>query len=235
MKQTKIILVTGKAQAGKSTSCDFLENHIKYLGYSCKTFNFADPLKEFCINVLGLDELGVYGPNENKNKSSHIMWRDLPIDKEISASRLLEKDPDDMSPYLTNREVLQIFGTEICRKMYPDCWVLATLNQIYDENPDYALIADVRFPNEIQSMKLGGEFELFQERIDPNPYILRLTRNPLNLTHISETALDDFDFKGYDMTTILNQDMDVEVRNIDLKLAFKQILKLQKRDAINAQ
>jgi hypothetical protein len=45
---------------------------------SVKTYALADPLKELCINILGLNREKVYGTNEQKNEDSGLLWENMP-------------------------------------------------------------------------------------------------------------------------------------------------------------
>ena len=57
---------------------------------------------------------------------------------------------------MTGREVLQYFGSDICRKMYENIWFDACIRRIKKDNPELALISDVRFPNEINGVQNEG-------------------------------------------------------------------------------
>jgi hypothetical protein len=96
---------------------------------------------------------------------------------------LKERSPDI-------RGLLQRFGTEVGREMFDeDFWVDYALNSIPDGGK--AVIADVRYPNEANAIKvLGGK-------------VFRVERDgvgPAN-SHTSESALDGYEFDG----TIHNQ------------------------------
>src|SRR5688572_6769865 len=45
--------------------------------YSVKIYSFSDPLKKFCIDVLGLDHIQCYGSDDDKNSLTHIIWDDM--------------------------------------------------------------------------------------------------------------------------------------------------------------
>lgn len=232
---TKVLLTTGKAQAGKTTSCEYLKKVLERQGYTVGLYNFADSLKSFCYGVLGLEYESVYGSNEEKNKPTHIQWKNLPLSTDTLSECMGDKMYSSGVEYMTGREVLQVFGTNICRAMYSNCWVYATMLQIYNDNCDFALIADVRFPNEIESFNILTHYPQFADKICKNPYVVQLLRNPLNMDHLSETALDDFNFIPYDRTVIHNDgDLDIEVRNIDLKLVSKILIsKLEEENNAN--
>ena len=108
----------------------------------CKIYAFADVLKEFAVDVLGLEYNQVYGTNEEKNSPTHLLWDNMPTGN--------NKGP------MTGREVLQYFGSDICRKMYEDIWFDACIRRIRKDNPELALISDVRFPNEITGVQKEG-------------------------------------------------------------------------------
>ena len=109
---------------------------------ACKIYAFADVLKEFAVDVLGLEHNQVYGTNEEKNSPTHLLWENMPTGN--------NKGP------MTGREVLQYFGSDICRKMYENIWFDACIRRIRKDNPDLALISDVRFPNEIKGVQDEG-------------------------------------------------------------------------------
>ena len=54
---------------------------------------------------------------------------------------------------MTAREFMQYFGTDIMRKIWEPVWCSGTINKIVKEDSQLAIIADVRFPNEVQSIK----------------------------------------------------------------------------------
>ena len=108
----------------------------------CKIYAFADVLKEFSVDVLGLEYNQVYGTNEEKNSPTHLLWENMPTGN--------NKGP------MTGREVLQYFGSDICRKMYENIWFDACIRRIRKDNPELALISDVRFPNEITGVQKEG-------------------------------------------------------------------------------
>ena len=110
--------------------------------HPCKIYAFADVLKEFAVDVLGLEYNQVYGTNEEKNSPTHLLWENMPTGN--------NKGP------MTGREVLQYFGSDICRKMYENIWFDACIRRIRKDNPELALISDVRFSNEIAGVQKEG-------------------------------------------------------------------------------
>ena len=108
----------------------------------CKIYAFADVLKEFAVDVLGLEYHQVYGTNKEKNSPTHLSWENMPT--------------GNQEGMMTGREVLQYFGSDICRKMYENIWFDACIRRIRKDNPELALISDVRFSNEILGIKEAG-------------------------------------------------------------------------------
>lgn len=147
-----------------------------------KIYSFADPLKSICINVLGLDWSQCYGSDDDKNSKTHIEWANMPDYIKEAYAKTKKKTGELKQPggYLTGREVLEIVGTNVFRRMDETCWARALFNQIKEENYDLAIISDCRFPNEVS---IGSEY---------GAKSLRLLRNPYNSPAASETALDDF-------------------------------------------
>ena len=93
---------------------------------------------------------------------------------------------------MTARELLQKFGTAIREGVDSDFWVKLLLNNSKNED---IIIADVRFPNEVKTIKEAGGI------------IVRIERKNIETSsHISETALDNY--KDWDMTIINDYDLD---------------------------
>jgi hypothetical protein len=157
---TKIIAFAGRKQSGKTTCSEFVANIVtgNLLG-DVKIYNFADPLKQdICINILGLTYDQCYGSDESKNELVNCFWD---------------------NKQLTAREVMQMVGTDMFRAMQTNVWSSATVRKIQQEKPTVAIIADCRFPNEVDAIKeVGG-------------LVIKLTRNPYNSDHLSEMALDN--------------------------------------------
>lgn len=140
-----------------------------------KVYSFADDLKQICINIFGLTNQQVYGNNQQKNSETNISWKDLPGSKKKKGK-------------ITSREFMQYLGTTIVRKIKDDAWVFSTMNKIIKEDSEVAIIADVRFPNEVKAIKDAGGI------------VIRMTRNIFNDDHDCEKALDkdNFDWDNFD-------------------------------------
>lgn len=194
-----ILAISGKKQAGKSTAFDFIKS--KY--HNAKEYALADKLKTICIDTLGLSHNQCYGSDLEKNTLTSLKWEQMP---EI-AKMLLNHAPIDIqvnkSGFMTGREVMQFVGTDIFRKIDAEVWVKACFDQIKTDQPEIAVISDVRFPNEVESVnKYGGK-------------VIRLSRNVFNDYHQSETALDDYDRSKY-WAYIDNQNMSLSKYLVEL-------------------
>jgi hypothetical protein len=190
-RRTKIVAFAGRKQSGKTTCSESTLAYFKYLGgESGKIYNFADPLKQdICVNILGLSHQQCYGEDSDKNTMTDIVWE---------------------GKNLTAREVMQFVGTDLFRKMKNDVWTSATLNKINNEKPALAIIADCRFPNEVDAVHAAGGL------------VIKLTRNPYDSNHDSETALDPIHYPPSMFDVIIpNDKMDIPGQ-LELVLAFLQ-------------
>lgn len=235
---TKILAFGSFKQSGKSSSCEFINQYIlnaksiyqlpegmdmfnqEFEGWKysrgVKIYSFADKLKQFAVECLGLSEAQCYGTDDDKNSLTHLKWEDMPgiisdksiwdglynqgwLSEDIYTSWTLIKYLSYHAPgFMTSREVLQYFGTGICRKMYSNVWVDSCLRQIKKDNLDFALLADCRFKNEAKAVQeAGGKIIGFMRRPFPND------------THQSEIDLIGYPFDA----TIDNTDLSLEDKN----------------------
>ena len=86
----------------------------------------------------------------------------------------------------------------------PNYWVdfIISILTLFKNEWDYVLIPDCRFPNEIERLKQSG-INTFTLRIKRENFKSDLTEEQLN--HISETALDDYNFDNIIKNTTLNE------------------------------
>lgn len=193
-----------KMQVGKTTSAEIIKNIFSSKGISAKVLNFADPLKKFCVEVLGIDSKLVYGDNNAKNTLTKYKWNDLfdEIRVKYSCSRGWKHPSvsdercscgtchsinykDTLFGFLktglmTVREVLQVWGTDINRNGFnQDIWAEAPFYHKHDEK--IIILADTRFPNEVDAIKQHGGIIMRMER-DCAP----------KSNHDSEMALDGY-------------------------------------------
>jgi len=148
-----------------------------------KHYAFAAYLKEILVGLFNVPKEIVYGTDEQKNTPTQYKWEDMP-------TKVKGK-----SGFMTGRELMQYFGTEICRKIYPNIWTDKAIKDIVNEESFLAIISDARFENEIKAVQgAGGK-------------VIRLTRGVDGDSHASETELNEFN--EYD-AVIDNQNMTIE-------------------------
>lgn len=242
---TKIIAFSGYKQCGKNTCCEFLTRNFRELWplYSgqkeelvIRTYSFADKIKEFCQECLGLTHEQVWGSEADKASLTKLRWEDMPgvisnrnlayyvagtafdysdngnteysLETGLNKIGLVYHEPGLM----TARAVMQYFGTEICRKMYTNIWADACIRQIQKDNLPIALICDMRFPNEFEAIEVA------------NGTTVRLTRQVIKGDlHASETSLDadKFDWNRFDII-LHNETWGVAKQNKELVNALME-------------
>jgi hypothetical protein len=220
---TKVILITGAKQSGKDSLAGFLHQAIslkkgwQMTSENIKTYSFATPLKNYLIDVMGLTYDQCWGTDNDKNSETNIRWGDLPLDGEETYNLFCESRSKELADSLfwqnlpmTAREVMQVFGTNICRKMVANCFAGWAKKQIIKDNPKIAFITDCRFPDELEIFK------------DMDNIVIRLLRNKFNSRHKSEIALNDYDFSK--AIIIDNSEMSIEEKNSEAWSKVKDLI-----------
>lgn len=94
------------------------------------------------------------------------------------------------------RTLLQYLGTEIVRTRKPEYWVnfVKEFIKLFEDEWEYILIPDSRFPNEMDCWKIDG-WDITALRVIRLGYENHLT--PEQRQHPSEIALDDYNFDYY--------------------------------------
>ena len=132
-----IIGVCGFIGSGKDTIADYLTNF-----HGFRRESFANTLKDAVSYVFGWDRTMLEGRTKQARE-----WREQ-VDP-WWAERL-------NMPDLTPRLMLQLWGTEVCRKgFHDDIWIASLENKLRSSTDDI-VISDCRFPNEIKSIKNAG-------------------------------------------------------------------------------
>jgi hypothetical protein len=165
----KIIGICGKKGVGKNFVAELAKGIIEKYDlkddhYSCDQGHyggsirvqkrvdliaFAEPLKEFLIACLGLQREWVYGSDKDKNNPTTIPWDNMP--------QVVRGNYPNKSGLMTHREVMQVFGTDVMRDMWDkNIWVNTMRRRLKNSTADYNLITDVRFPNEVDSIREQG-------------------------------------------------------------------------------
>ena len=97
--------------------------------------------------------------------------------------------PDILITHHSYRKILQYVGTDIIRKKVPNYWVdfVSEFLEIFDNEWDWVLIPDTRFPNEVDLMR--EKFDATHIRVVRPDFVSPLTAEQQN--HPSEIALDE--------------------------------------------
>lgn len=188
---TRIIAFSGRKQSGKSTGAEYVQSLLTEHGISNKVYSFADPLKQdICINMLGLSYEQCYGSDDEKNSLTDICWENIP------------GYTGHNHGLMTAREVMEVIGTNIFRKIKSNVWVNATLNFIKKEKHDVAIIADCRFPNEVDNI------------LNNDGIVIRITKDPFQSSADAEVALDSQNYDWSKFSIIIdNQLLSVSEKN----------------------
>lgn len=184
-----------------------------------KVQHFAELLKETAIVVFGLNREEVYGTDEQKNRLSPIKWESVyklfpekrpQIKKSVKKKKgeVVEAEPEvveqPVQEYMTNREFLEVWGTDIARGLHNECWIQALFTRILSEDYPLVVVPDCRFEDEIIYGREVPGIEL---------KVIRLLRNPFNGQHAAETNL--LNYEGFD-AVIDNREMTQEEKGLEL-------------------
>jgi len=141
----QIIGICGFIGSGKDTAADYLVNFHEF-----RRDSFAATLKDAVAAVFGWDRELLEGRTKQARE-----WREQ-VDP-WWAERL-------NMPELTPRLVLQLWGTEVCRRSFHDDIWIASLESRLRNSKDSIVISDCRFPNEIKAIKEAGGKVIWVQR-----------------------------------------------------------------------
>ena len=139
-----IIGVCGFIGSGKDTIADYLTNF-----HGFRRESFANSLKDAVAQVFGWDRTMLEGRTKQSRE-----WREQP--DQWWSERLGRE--------ITPRLMLQLWGTEVCRKgFHDDIWIASLENKLRNSTDDI-VISDCRFPNEIKSIRSAGGIIVWVKR-----------------------------------------------------------------------
>jgi hypothetical protein len=155
----QIIGICGFIGSGKDTAADYLVNFHEF-----RRDSFAATLKDAVAAVFAWDRELLEGRTKEARE-----WREQ-VDP-WWAERL-------KMPNLTPRLVLQLWGTEVCRKSFHDDIWIASLEARLRNSKDSIVISDCRFPNEIKAIKEAGGQVIWVQRGElPSWHIMAANAN----------------------------------------------------------
>jgi hypothetical protein len=137
-----IIGIHGAKQTGKDTAANHLISNFAF-----ERLAWADKVKEALAVIFDLDLQIFHGTDEEKNQTTWIRWSDL--DDEMGALQSLGKFMH--KDFITYRELMQLFGTDVMRAWMPKIWVMTAMRNL-NPKQDY-VVSDVRFFNEASAIK----------------------------------------------------------------------------------
>ncbi len=164
---TKILMFAGQIGSGKSYIVSKKAQELKEVGNSVLMLSFADPIKKFIKDVIGVDKHSINAHVENMNLS-------LPFEKFVSAfldkfnrhpmkyvsmiqfKEQYEKCIEDLNSQYENdvfsrgvRGLYQLVGTDMAQSLNKEMWPICLMNTLQpildDVHIDYVLIDDWRF------------------------------------------------------------------------------------------
>jgi hypothetical protein len=185
-----------KARQGKDTAAVAMIN-ASHIDARARIFKYADALR---LEVSKLCR--EYGGAEQLIRT----WHEVPLRGVLMPAWVGYE-------MLKPRLLLQWYGTDYRRAADEDYWVKRLDEQLAKEQPDVALITDVRFPNECEHIhRLGG-------------YLVKVTRTtPPDLKvpeHASEKALDGYTGWDYQIASGSLKDLHKQAADI-----YRKIVKL---------
>ena len=172
-----IIGLVGNIGNGKGTVADILVERHAFIKES-----FANSVKDACAVIFGWNR----GLLEGDTLESRA-WRE-------------ETDPwwsEKLGRPFSPRLALQLMGTEAGRDVFhPDLWVHTVLRRCKPNQ--YYVIADVRFPNEINAIKdSGGKIIRVRRGDDPEWFSLARECNTLNKPEIMRNAYPEVHYSEW--------------------------------------
>jgi hypothetical protein len=176
----KLIALGYRARQGKDAACDAMVKARAFTGV--RKFGFADAVKrevqawfEAWGGVDGAFRAWDAGKVAALPKRPKWVVRDAdpPMD-------------DPLCPLGKYRSLLQFWGTEYRRAKDCDYWITTLARELDRVHPPWAVIGDMRFPNEFAWVKAVEGTTVKVER--PRVW------SSIPSTHLSECALDDFTF-----------------------------------------
>lgn len=170
-----------------------LDFYAKNVWPHIKHQSFADALKQSCINLFSLNPKLIYGTNEDKNQNTHILWSDLSA--LIPEHSVRYQELKNKTGYVTHRELLEVFGTEICRTIDSLCHIRSAYTQLQRTNPTIGIIPDGRFMN---------EFDFFyklkhQKKNGTKVHLIKHKRSVFQSTAQSEQEIENIPDEKFDL------------------------------------
>jgi hypothetical protein len=174
-----IVGLVGFIGAGKGTVADLLVERHGFFKES-----YANSLKDACSIIFGWDREMLEGatPESRAWREQKDEWWSEKLGKEFSP-----------------RLALQLMGTEAGRDVFhPDLWVHTVMRRCERAPWNNYVIADVRFPNEINAIvNSGGKVIRVRRGEDPEWYALARECNTYNKQEIMRNAYPEVHYSEW--------------------------------------
>lgn len=267
MNEPIIVALSGRKGSGKNTVAKhlieyYLSNRVlspdqwfegvrEKLVYEC---SFADNLKEFCINTLGLSREACYGTEEEKNAPTHYRWENAsPFfawkfgTREVAHYHHGEVKVVRNAKESTSEELRKVFYSSAFDQVNNEVRVMKGQRTGFMSGRDIMQLLGTELIREtfgnvwaaatIRSIKRSGaEFAVITDNRFPNEiaavlgepkgYIIRLTRSPYGYgdKHPSEASLDDYDWNQERCYVVQNDEMSLKAQDQAVEEIMKVIL-----------
>ena len=253
MHDVTIIAMSGRKCAGKNETGKFIRQYYQTLfdstGDSCIECSFADNLKNFCIETLGLRHEQCYGSDDDKETPSEYSWESVSPylrwkfgGKEVAVAM---NDGEAIGEVQEGTDSLfdvfcKLYGNDNDRdalrgfregKMTGrDIMQLFGTELIRETFGNVWAAATIRRINNsgkklavITDNRFPNEVEAVLK--EPNGYVIRLTRTPFGTEdqHPSEASLDGFNWNKPNCFVVDNKDMTIDEQNKALEPIIQKI------------
>lgn len=156
-----VVGFAGRAGSGKDTAASAIEDDGYHAVYKTA---FAEELKRIVAGLYGLSR-----------EQTHGRLKETPVPG-------IGKSP---------RQIMRLFGTEVCRTVHPDTWVDAWIRSLryipiaaHDGCRTIVTVSDVRFPNEVSAIhNLGGKVYWIDRYQDNRPSMVHASEQSIDQTH----------------------------------------------------
>ena len=174
---------------------------------------FADPMKQVTHLTFGIEPELLWG--DDKAKGTETQYTANDFIKLIGAAKFPYKEMNG-NDKLTVRQILCLFGTDVCRRINENIWVDRTVENIYriieQWRPALIVVEDVRHENEIKAIQdMGG-------------ICIGLTRKPRSSAgtkHSTEQSKKYFNLCDF---VVDNADMDINSQCLAIWEVWKDII-----------
>lgn len=247
-----IIALSGRKSAGKNETSKYICSVVD--SKSVKEYSFADTLKEFCIQTLGLTRDQCYGSDAQKNSPTEYRWDGV---DEFLRWRFAgmkfrrsdgETDTIQCNSYAESKKIFYdekyslsprtpilmsglITGREVMQILGTDM-IRNTFGNVWAAATIRRIKADRCDIAVITDTRFPNEIEhVIKEQ---NGFVVRLTRNPYpDDNHPSESSLDNYDWSGKDKCYVIdNKDMTIRQQNFIMSQVLETITERSLRASI---